>query len=76
MKSMIGNGVCDSTCNNAKCYYDAGDCPSKRTTDKCTAQMLDNKTCDLVCEAIDSDNWSCVRAAQPCAPECALCRIA
>lgn len=70
---MIGNDVCDSSCNNAKCYYDAGDCPSKKTpTGQCTAQMLDNKTCDLACESIDSDNWSCVRATQPCAPECGL----
>ena len=28
---MLGNGVCDSQCNNAACQYDRGDCSSIRS---------------------------------------------
>ena len=69
---MLGDGVCDSICNNALCNFDGGDCAStSECSPGCTAALLTNGVCDDACNnaACNFDNELCVGIAT-CSEEC------
>lgn len=71
-ESILGDGYCDTACNNALCNYDNGDCVSSgECSPGCTAAMLANSSCDEACNnaACDFDNELCV-GVPTCPSEC------
>jgi hypothetical protein len=62
--SWLGDGDCDSACNNAACNYDDGDC--KECCSKCNwCQPYDD------CHGSSPDSWDC--CASSCGMGCLSC---
>eukprot|EP01112_Ceratiomyxa_fruticulosa_P003420 TRINITY_DN1378_c0_g1_i3.p1 TRINITY_DN1378_c0_g1~~TRINITY_DN1378_c0_g1_i3.p1 ORF type:complete len:349 (-),score=49.92 TRINITY_DN1378_c0_g1_i3:169-1215(-) len=51
LKTMVGNGICESRCNVSACSYDKSDCIKDYTdcSAGCQVSMLGNGNCDTVC---------------------------
>jgi len=51
LKTMIGNGICESRCNVSACSYDRSDCIKNFTdcSSGCQISMLGNGVCDIPC---------------------------
>ena len=64
--SELGNGICDSDCNNIECGWDLGDCGY--CSPGCTIELLTNDICDPICENLPCmfDNNACGWCATGC----------
>ncbi|CAE7258007.1 Gnptab [Symbiodinium natans] len=62
--SWRGDGECDSSCNNAACNYDDGDC-NQECADGCHSHWRGDSECDSVCNnaQCNYDDGDCSEAA-------------
>jgi hypothetical protein len=51
---LLGNGMCNSECNNAACNFDMGDCRCANTG--CPAYLLGNSQCDEMCNNAECED--------------------
>jgi hypothetical protein len=59
--SILGNGRCDESCNNAVCNYDDGDCCKDPCASNCSSRKLGNGVCNQECNTYCCayDNYDC-----------------
>ena len=67
--SWLGDGTCDSACNNAACEFDRNDCATQNNPDvysdcECTSSWIGDGTCDSSC-----NNPECNFDAGDCSSE-------
>ena len=70
--SFIGDGLCDSDCNNAECNFDGGDCEDPPDCAVgCLATMLADGVCDAACNVADcSYDYGDCSATEECSDLC------
>ncbi|CAG9321992.1 unnamed protein product [Blepharisma stoltei] len=58
---MLGDGICDKSCNVALCNYDFGDCNNNQCNTDCEGWMIGDNNCNEECnnEACNWDGGDC-----------------
>ncbi|MEA1958913.1 MAG: LNR domain-containing protein, partial [Chloroflexota bacterium] len=66
--TSVGDGVCDSACNNAACSYDGGDCTTGYCATGCPWSYVGDGYCDSACNvaACNYDGGDCSQCAYGC----------
>ncbi|CAG9322003.1 unnamed protein product [Blepharisma stoltei] len=55
-REILGDGICDKSCNVFSCNYDFGDCNNNQCTSGCELWMIGDNNCNKECDNL-ACNW-------------------